>query len=218
MVLTPPCPLQPFHLDMGARSTRDTRPEGPTSCVCVWCPPPNLVCLSDCSSCRCCCCSWIQPTAPCLARCVPRWLGCARLCRRPAPPPPTPPHCKEVYQRLPPSLGPHVTPPTLPQVSDALSHVLKRLRSAVSVQVPVAALLDLRVGAPPHRLTFLGVFLGLGFDRVPAPDRAALLPALLQDLHTFPAAHRSLCLRLFVKVGCLPGPGRGDEACSPHAR
>ncbi len=85
-------------------------------------------------------------------------------------------------------------------MSEALSHVLKRVRASTCTRLPVKVLLDLRVLAPPHRLNFLNIFLGIGFDRMSAADKDALLPALLVDLDAYPVTHRSLCMRLLVKV------------------
>ncbi len=128
---------------------------------------------------------------------------CVGDCNVDCPPPPPPPPHAHTHPPCP-TRGQHH------QVSEALSHVLKRLRAAPTVRVPVAALVTLRDsplvaargGAP---LNFINVFLGLGIDRLPPPEREAVLPLLLSGLDKFPANHRSLCLRLFVKVWCVGG-------------
>jgi hypothetical protein len=78
--------------------------------------------------------------------------------------------------------------------------VLKRVRSASTVRLPMRTLLQLRENAPPYRLTFINIFLGIGYDRLTVTEKDELAPALLHNLDQYPAAHRSICLRLVLKV------------------
>ena len=88
--------------------------------------------------------------------------------------------------------------------------MLKRVRSASTVKLPMKALVQLRENAPPYRLNFLNIFLGLGFDRLSGPEKDELMPTLLTGLDRYPVAHRSMCLRLVVKVSGLGAAQAGS--------